>query len=405
MTMIGSPRPPQYMRDEEVKEDLPKEELEDKKTNEEQIRGGVEKEHELGQSRVRDIARASDGNNIVKTDLVRGSRVKSVSSSPLRISKSEKILLARRNSVGVEVDTSFPCLGFQSSILNPKWANGENHNRDGKEFIDTRTKDVKIIEKLDEAPSCGMKPLASNEFAGRDPEGADATWMGRVRDGNPRVTPEVTRDVCLPSRHGSEKLKGVDREQLLEIGIEGFYKLSNPSRVSFNPNALFRQVGIDFICNHGAYGINFASTHIYTNIGISLTVSSVYLSFVQNWTNSRSEDCQELSEMLVISTKKVYHEQLSVSKITNSQNRIMINQCMAHNIAMPLLDLSMISSEIKPKKLPHEMTSGSNSGLLDLPVCLCSSTSPTSHCEKAPFKSSPLGHIICFEAPFFEEEN
>eukprot|EP01018_Ginkgo_biloba_P018331 Gb_16688 [translate_table: standard] len=192
---------------------------------EEKTRGGLEKEHELGQSRVRGVAqRVSDGNDIVKKDLgyrqpfvaatsssskvscslknlanfpeVRGSPVESVSSSPLRISKVEKISLARRNSVGVDdlMDTSFPCLasprrcsdaegdaqsdhsgpdgktktscfeqpgsheswrGVQSSVLNSGRANGENHDRDGKQFSDTKTINEKFHRKLDRSSTDG----------------------------------------------------------------------------------------------------------------------------------------------------------------------------------------------------------------------------------------------------------
>eukprot|EP01018_Ginkgo_biloba_P027950 Gb_17700 [translate_table: standard] len=177
-------------KNKEEEEDLPKEELEDEKTNEEQTRGGLKKEHELGQSRVQGIARFFDAN----LPKVRGSRVKAIFLSPLRISKAEKISLARRNSVDDLMDTSFPCLadprrcsdaegdaqsdhsgpdkktknsyveqpgshescrGVQSSTLNSRRANGKNHDRDGKQFSDTRTKDDKFHRNLDRSTTDG----------------------------------------------------------------------------------------------------------------------------------------------------------------------------------------------------------------------------------------------------------
>eukprot|EP01018_Ginkgo_biloba_P031702 Gb_04336 [translate_table: standard] len=95
-------------------------------------------------------------------------------------------------------------------------------------------------------------------------------------------------------------VKSVDGEHLVEIGTEGFYGPSSPSRVAFNPNAFSQQVGTDFIRNHGAYGIDFASTHIYADTWISPIVSPAYLSFVKNWTNAHIEDCEKLLGMPVI---------------------------------------------------------------------------------------------------------
>eukprot|EP01018_Ginkgo_biloba_P033806 Gb_01742 [translate_table: standard] len=128
------------------------EELEDEKLDidREQTRSGLEKEHELGQSQVRGVAqRVSDGNGIVKKGF--RSPVESISSSPLRIFKGQKISLARRNNVEVDdlMDSSFPylaslrrcsdvkgCRGVESSVLNFGRANGENHNREGKQHLE-----------------------------------------------------------------------------------------------------------------------------------------------------------------------------------------------------------------------------------------------------------------------------
>lgn len=58
-------------------------------------------------------------------------------------------------------------------------------------------------------------------------------------------------------------VKSIDPKHLLEIGVEGFYGPSSPDRAIFNPNSFAQQVGTDFIRNHQALGIDFASVHIY----------------------------------------------------------------------------------------------------------------------------------------------
>lgn len=58
-------------------------------------------------------------------------------------------------------------------------------------------------------------------------------------------------------------VKSIDPVHLLEIGTEGFYGPSTPERLQNNPNTFAAQVGTDFIRNHRALGIDFASAHIY----------------------------------------------------------------------------------------------------------------------------------------------
>lgn len=58
-------------------------------------------------------------------------------------------------------------------------------------------------------------------------------------------------------------VKSIDPKHLVEIGLEGFYGPSTPNRAQFNPNSYATQVGTDFIRNHMALGVDFASAHIY----------------------------------------------------------------------------------------------------------------------------------------------
>jgi len=52
---------------------------------------------------------------------------------------------------------------------------------------------------------------------------------------------------------------------MVEVGLEGFYGPSTPQRTQFNPNTYATQVGTDFIRNHLALGVDFASVHIYAD--------------------------------------------------------------------------------------------------------------------------------------------
>lgn len=55
-------------------------------------------------------------------------------------------------------------------------------------------------------------------------------------------------------------VKSIDRNHLLEAGLEGFYGETSPQKKQFNPGF---QVGTDFISNNLINGIDFATVHSY----------------------------------------------------------------------------------------------------------------------------------------------
>lgn len=55
-------------------------------------------------------------------------------------------------------------------------------------------------------------------------------------------------------------VKSIDRNHLLEAGLEGFYGQSTPQRKSLNPGF---NIGTDFIANNRIPGIDFATAHSY----------------------------------------------------------------------------------------------------------------------------------------------
>ncbi|XP_022761384.1 mannan endo-1,4-beta-mannosidase 6-like isoform X2 [Durio zibethinus] len=95
-------------------------------------------------------------------------------------------------------------------------------------------------------------------------------------------------------------VKSLDAKHLVEIGLEGFYGPSAPSRTQFNPNSYATQVGTDFIRNHQALGVDFASVHIYADSWISQTISDAHLQFTTSWMEAHIEDAEKYLGMPVI---------------------------------------------------------------------------------------------------------
>ncbi|KAJ4972366.1 hypothetical protein NE237_005465 [Protea cynaroides] len=95
-------------------------------------------------------------------------------------------------------------------------------------------------------------------------------------------------------------VKTIDPNHLLEIGLEGFYGPSTPDRIQSNPNTFAQQVGTDFIRNHQALGVDFASVHIYPDSWISQSISDAHLHFVKSWMEVHIEDAEKILGMPVV---------------------------------------------------------------------------------------------------------
>ncbi|OMO53842.1 Glycoside hydrolase, family 5 [Corchorus capsularis] len=95
-------------------------------------------------------------------------------------------------------------------------------------------------------------------------------------------------------------VKSLDAKHLVEVGLEGFYGPSAPARTQFNPNSYATQVGTDFIRNHQALGVDFASVHIYADSWISQTISDAHLQFTTSWMQAHIEDAEKYLGMPVI---------------------------------------------------------------------------------------------------------
>ncbi|TYJ15220.1 hypothetical protein E1A91_A10G169600v1 [Gossypium mustelinum] len=117
----------------------------------------------------------------------------------------------------------------------------------------------------------------------------------------PRCTSDPSGDT-LQSRIAemAAYVKSLDAKHMVEIGLEGFYGPSAPARTQFNPNSYATQVGTDFIRNHQALGVDFASVHIYADSWISPTISDAHLEFTKSWMEAHIEDAEKYLGMPVI---------------------------------------------------------------------------------------------------------
>ncbi|KAI4314825.1 hypothetical protein L6164_027693 [Bauhinia variegata] len=84
-------------------------------------------------------------------------------------------------------------------------------------------------------------------------------------------------------------VKSIDRNHLLEAGLEGFYGQSTPQRKRFNPSL---NVGTDFIANNQIPGIDFATVHCYPDQWLSNSNDQYQLSFLNNWLSAHFLDAQ-----------------------------------------------------------------------------------------------------------------
>ncbi|XP_014519464.1 mannan endo-1,4-beta-mannosidase 7 [Vigna radiata var. radiata] len=84
-------------------------------------------------------------------------------------------------------------------------------------------------------------------------------------------------------------VKSIDRNHLLEAGLEGFYGQSTPQRKRLNPGF---NIGTDFIANNRIPAIDFATVHCYPDQWVSSSNVQYQLSFLNNWLSAHFMDAQ-----------------------------------------------------------------------------------------------------------------
>ncbi|PKA66572.1 Mannan endo-1,4-beta-mannosidase 1 [Apostasia shenzhenica] len=86
-------------------------------------------------------------------------------------------------------------------------------------------------------------------------------------------------------------VKSIDKNHLLEAGLEGFYGPSSPSEIQTNPGF---EVGTDFISNNQIPGIDFATLHSYPDQWLQSSSDQSQLQFLSNWIDAHIRDARNV---------------------------------------------------------------------------------------------------------------
>ncbi|KAK2965906.1 hypothetical protein RJ640_011153 [Escallonia rubra] len=118
----------------------------------------------------------------------------------------------------------------------------------------------------------------------------DPTIMAWELMNEPRCTSDSSgRTIQAWIMEMASHVKSIDRNHLLEAGLEGFYGQTTPQRKSLNPGF---DIGTDFIANNRIPGVDFATVHSYPDQWLSSSNDQNQLSFMTNWLNTHIQDAQ-----------------------------------------------------------------------------------------------------------------
>ncbi|KAL9253597.1 Mannan endo-1,4-beta-mannosidase 7-like protein [Drosera capensis] len=120
----------------------------------------------------------------------------------------------------------------------------------------------------------------------------DPTIMAWELMNEPRCTSDPSgRTIQAWISETAAFVKSIDRNHLLEAGLEGFYGAGHPQRASLN---LGMNIGTDFITNNQIPGIDFATVHSYPDQWLSSSNDQSQLSFLSNWLDAHIQDAQNI---------------------------------------------------------------------------------------------------------------
>lgn len=118
----------------------------------------------------------------------------------------------------------------------------------------------------------------------------DPTIMAWELMNEPRCTSDPSgRTIQAWIMEMASYVKSIDRNHLLEAGLEGFYGQSTPERTHLNPGL---NTGTDFVANNRVPGIDFATVHSYPDIWLSSSNDQSQLSFMSQWLDAHFQDAQ-----------------------------------------------------------------------------------------------------------------
>ncbi|KAI5684167.1 hypothetical protein M9H77_05395 [Catharanthus roseus] len=119
----------------------------------------------------------------------------------------------------------------------------------------------------------------------------DPTIMAWELMNEPRCTSDPSgRTIQAWIMEMASYVKSIDRNHLLEAGLEGFYGQTTPQRTHLNPAGY--NIGTDFIANNLVPGIDFATLHSYPDIWLSSSNEQDQLAFMNTWLDTHIQDAQ-----------------------------------------------------------------------------------------------------------------
>ncbi|XVF59666.1 hypothetical protein PTKIN_Ptkin07bG0294000 [Pterospermum kingtungense] len=129
----------------------------------------------------------------------------------------------------------------------------------------------------------------------------DPTIMAWELMNEPRCTSDSSgRTIQAWIMEMASHVKSIDRNHLLEAGLEGFYGQSTPQKKRLNPNL---DIGTDFIANNLIPGIDFATVHSYPDQWLPSSSDQYQLSFLNNWLDAHIQDAQFILRKPILLTE------------------------------------------------------------------------------------------------------
>ncbi|GAB2252322.1 hypothetical protein Droror1_Dr00005169 [Drosera rotundifolia] len=129
----------------------------------------------------------------------------------------------------------------------------------------------------------------------------DPTIMAWELMNEPRCTSDPSgRTIQAWITEMAALVKSIDRNHLLEVGLEGFYGAGHPQGTSLN---LGMNIGTDFISNNQIQGIDFATVHSYPDQWLPSSNDQSQLSFLSNWLNTHIQDAQNIIRKPILFTE------------------------------------------------------------------------------------------------------
>ncbi|KAI3450975.1 hypothetical protein Pfo_007640 [Paulownia fortunei] len=129
----------------------------------------------------------------------------------------------------------------------------------------------------------------------------DPTIMAWELMNEPRCTSDPSgRTIQAWIMEMASYVKSIDRNHLLEAGLEGFYGQSSAWRTKLNPGF---NIGTDFIANNRIPGIDFATVHSYPDQWLSSSNDQTQLSFLSNWLDAHIQDAQYVLHKPILITE------------------------------------------------------------------------------------------------------